>query len=278
VRDELWDENGRFYLVGTGRETQKKLAKLGVKFDGAGAYVQRGDNAFLDGLRSYLPNIVHMPTLGVMVPASSWGSNLHRLLTDACWQHLRQQTFAACDYRCQVCGSAAPLECHEVWVYNEPMGSRDHGVQALEQLVGLCSLCHETQHLGFANRVGRLGQALSRLAFINDWTNEQVLEHYNDAVDDCTRRSKVGWMLDLGRLEDDISVRKNWRVVDNLHLATQGRTGPAFTKLLGIGWRLEGRKEAYLTKLKIKLLRNIPYPDASSSPSDLGSNSRNQRT
>ncbi|NHZ44718.1 hypothetical protein [Massilia aquatica] len=256
--EQLWDPEGRLHLVGYDGEPSKSHTRLGVRSDEKGVYVTRKNRSALELLTRWLPWKAYKDTLSSMVPASSWGASLHRLLDDARWQTLRSKTFAACGHRCEVCGAAGPLECHELWSYNEPMRIESCGVQRLEKLIGLYSACHETQHLGFAKMSGRLDQALAHLALLNDWTEDQVSRHYRDCAEEFMRRSQSRWMLDLGHIDVDITVRRCWQLNEGLWLSTQGRAGPAVTKLLAVTWRSDGEQHGYASKLSVKLLRNMP--------------------
>lgn len=50
--------------------------------------------------------------------------------------------------KCECCGAAGPLECHEVWIFTWPR------TQKLAGLKLLCHLCHMIHHIGFSMHKG----------------------------------------------------------------------------------------------------------------------------
>ena len=90
--------------------------------------------------------------------------------------------------RCEACGACEDrtvkrwLEAHERWAYDE-----QSGVQALRRLICLCSACHLSTHLGYANVTGRADQALAYLRAVNGMTEAEVSHHVRVAND---RRSR----------------------------------------------------------------------------------------
>ena len=106
--------------------------------------------------------------------------------------------YARTDYRCEVCGgkgTAHPVECHEVWEYDD----RQH-IQRLAGLVALCPACHEAKHMGYASSVGRAGQARAHLARINGWSMDDVESYLEIQFEQWSRRSQYEWSLDLSWL------------------------------------------------------------------------------
>jgi hypothetical protein len=262
LRDDMWDDQERIYLVRTGRSKQKDLLRHGVQCDESGPYIERKGKASVEMLMSYLPSMAHTPLVGHAIPATSWGANLHRLLTAEYWQALRDETFYACNNRCEICGARGALECHELWEYHEPVADTagNIGVQELKRLMSLCSACHEAHHLGFANLRGQLDRALGRIAHINRWNKEQLDQYYAYITDTWNRRSSYHWMLDLGFLPGapTIALKKRWTTIEHRFITTQTGTGETVTKLLGACWQAANSSETYLTRIGIEGLRNVP--------------------
>jgi hypothetical protein len=75
-------------------------------------------------------------------------------------------------------------------------------VQALRRLVWLCSDCHLSTHLGYANVTGRAEQALAHLAAVTGMTPVEVDQHVRDAGRVWQHRSRRTWELDLSILTD----------------------------------------------------------------------------
>lgn len=135
-----------------------------------------------------------------LVPSSSWGDNLRSRLKQSAWDRLRRASYKAAGHRCEICGGKGrrhPVECHEVWVYNDTTH-----VQTLERLISLCPSCHEVKHLGLAELRGRQDIALRHLAKVNGWTPTEALRHVTEAFEVWQRRSRHTWTLDLSWLAE----------------------------------------------------------------------------
>ncbi len=260
----LFDENGKCYLIKIKKAKPSELKPYGIKFDERGPYIeQRSKGEIFNVPQRYLPSVVHAPMLGELVPATSWGSNLHNLLSKQDWHKLRIVTLANASHRCEVCGSADNLECHELWTYHDPImslqGATNIGVQELRGLMALCPACHESHHLGFAKQQGKLTKALEHLALINQWKTDQLDKYYKYVSTAWLRRSQFMWVLDLSSLTlDEIIIQKRWCVEDGLFISAKTTTGMSVTKILGILWKCEGAKVSYSSSLRISLERNRP--------------------
>lgn len=116
------------------------------------------------------------------------------------WDRLRRASYSKAGHRCEICGGRGPkhpVECHEVWGYDD-----DQGIQTLERLVSLCPDCHEVKHYGLAERRGRAGQAFRHLMQVNGWDTDQTTQHLLSAFELWTRRSHQTWTLDLSWLNN----------------------------------------------------------------------------
>jgi 5-methylcytosine-specific restriction endonuclease McrA len=143
-----------------------------------------------------------------LVPKTCWWSNLHTLANKATWDRIRRIVWRQAEYRCQICGGVGlrhPVECHEVWQYDETTRA-----QILVRMIALCPACHEVKHMGFAGKRGRNKSARDHLAKVNGWTNDQVLAHVAEAFAIWRRRSKVSWKLDLSGYIRTSGARGNW--------------------------------------------------------------------
>ena len=89
------------------------------------------------------------------------------------------------------------LEAHERWAYDDRTG-----VQALRRLICLCSDCHLSTHLGYANVTGRAGQALTHLRTVTGMTDAEISRHVHEANETWEIRSQRAWTLDLSILTD----------------------------------------------------------------------------
>ncbi|MDQ6695417.1 MAG: HNH endonuclease [Chloroflexota bacterium] len=133
-----------------------------------------------------------------LVPSSCWFSNLRSELSKEDWDRLRHAAYERAGRRCKVCGqrgSQHPVECHEVWEYDD-----ERHVQRLTGLMALCPACHEAKHMGYASSVGRAGQARAHLARVNGWSMDMVELYLEVQFEQWSRRSNHEWLLDLSWL------------------------------------------------------------------------------
>lgn len=141
-----------------------------------------------------------MKLLPELVPQSAWNSNLHTMLPKHQWDTLRNQTYKRANYQCEICGGKGkthPVECHEIWQYNE-----QNGVQKLVKLISLCPACHQVKHIGLASKRGQLNQALKHMCEINGFTTkEQVQKVLTNALTEWQRLSKRDWTLDISAID-----------------------------------------------------------------------------
>jgi hypothetical protein len=144
-----------------------------------------------------------------LVPSTCWFSNLRSELSTDDWDRLRRHVYERAGDRCEICGrrgSEHPVECHEIWEYDE-----DRSVQRLAGLVALCPSCHEAKHIGYASSIGRGSQARAHLARVNGWSMEDVELYLEMQFEQWSRRSQHEWSLDISWLSQfgmDISPKR----------------------------------------------------------------------
>lgn len=139
-----------------------------------------------------------------LVPATSWGDNLRSRMTQAQWDRIRKNQYAKANYQCELCGQRGtsqgynwPVECHEVWEYDDQAHR-----QKLVRLIALCPLCHQVKHFGLTEMRGRRRQAVDHLRKVNGWTTDQVEIHVREAFTLWRQRSKHPWSLDISYLQE----------------------------------------------------------------------------
>ena len=138
-----------------------------------------------------------------MVPESCWFTNVRTCVSQQDWERLRRMITGRAGQRCEVCGAREDrtgqrwLEAHERWAYDDRAG-----VQALRRLICMCSDCHLSTHLGYANVTGRADQALAHLRAVTGMTAAEVSHHVHAAGARWTARSARVWVLDLSMLTD----------------------------------------------------------------------------
>ena len=134
-----------------------------------------------------------------LVPETCWFSNVRSEVSAQDWDKLKRITFQKANYRCEVCGGCGskwPVECHEIWHYND-----DSHVQTLAGLIALCPACHEVKHMGFANINNRGDIAAQHLARVNGWAMEETKKYIDEQFKVWARRSKQKWKLDITWLD-----------------------------------------------------------------------------
>lgn len=133
-----------------------------------------------------------------LVPKTCWFSNVRDRVSRQDWDRIRSQVYGQADRRCEVCGgrgSRHPVECHEVWEYDDASG-----VQRLVRMIALCPACHEVKHIGLAGMKGRRDLACAHLAEVNGWTSEVAARCVEDAFAMWRTRSSRTWSLDVSAL------------------------------------------------------------------------------
>ena len=134
-----------------------------------------------------------------LVPAQQWGDNLRSRVSRQRWDTLRRECYRKAGHRCEICGGKGrrwPVECHEVWDYDE-----SNKIQRLVGLVALCPACHEVKHMGRSMSVGKGDKAKRHLMKINGWSASDV-EYYIEAMFELWyRRNQEDWTLDLQWLD-----------------------------------------------------------------------------
>lgn len=134
-----------------------------------------------------------------LVPRSSWFENVRNNVSKEEWQFLKRATSQKANLRCQVCGgkgSQWPVECHEVWHYDD-----EQHVQSLRDLVALCPSCHEVKHIGLTQLRGKGVEATAHLAIVNGWSYGAAEKCIEEAFETWKVRSTKTWTLDISWLE-----------------------------------------------------------------------------
>lgn len=206
-------QNTRVYLDVPYAE--KDAAKtLGARWDQAAKrwYDPRPPSAGLDrwAARPPVPDLLPREdrTFGAglfvdMVPRSCWFTNVRTCVSPQDWERLRNMIIRRAGQKCEACGAGEDrtvrrwLEAHERWAYDDRTG-----VQALRRLICLCSDCHLSTHLGYANVTGRADQALAHLRAVTGMADAEVDRHVDAAGELWKRRSARVWTLDLTMLTE----------------------------------------------------------------------------
>lgn len=134
-----------------------------------------------------------------LVPKSSWYSNVRSNVPKETWDRLRKMVYAKAGHVCEICGGVGkkhPVECHEVWEYDEV-----NGMQTLIRLIALCPACHSVKHIGRAHIYGGYDQAVKHLSKVNGWTIDEAHLYTQEQFLIWTLRSKLKWSVNIDALK-----------------------------------------------------------------------------
>lgn len=135
-----------------------------------------------------------------LVPKTSWYFNVRSNVSRSEWDKIRRFVYKKAGNICEICGGIGnnhPVECHEIWEYNE----KTH-VQRLAGMIALCPNCHSVKHLGRAKIVGIYEKAFKHLMRVNKWDKHTTEQYVKDIFTQWENRSKYQWKLDLNELKN----------------------------------------------------------------------------
>ena len=141
-----------------------------------------------------------------LVPKTSWGANLRRLLKPKDWDFIRKRQYKLANGVCEICGGRGKnqgrnhdLECHEQWHYDD-----ETYIQTLIGVIALCPFCHEVLHFGLTELRGRGPQALQHLIKVNEYNSlTEALVLIKVAQEKWVERSTHLWEVDVSWLENN---------------------------------------------------------------------------
>jgi hypothetical protein len=152
-----------------------------------------------------------------LVPNSSRQADVRALMDEGTWDRLRDEVSRRADHRCEVCGAEVPVECHEVWSYDERTR-----VQTLVRMIALCPDCHQVKHMGSAAVPATSAQARAHLERVNGWMRLQTEAYISEVFREWQQRSQGPWTLDLEGLRPYLS-REEYLQIVRAAVAPRGR-------------------------------------------------------
>lgn len=135
-----------------------------------------------------------------LVPNSCWFSNVRSNVATKQWDTIRNQVYKKAGNACEICGGKGikhPVECHEVWEYDE-----DTHIQKLIKFQALCPPCHEVKHYGLAYVRGFEIRAFKRFVTINKIDREFAREMVDEVYKQWEYRSTITWDLCIDLLQE----------------------------------------------------------------------------
>jgi len=130
-----------------------------------------------------------------LIPKSTWAKNIRSLMPKDVWDVLRKAAYKKAHYKCEICsgrGSQWPVECHERWEFD-----RSSRIQKLGGLIALCPDCHAVKHWGYSQMKGKEAECRDHLAFVNNWTKDQIDAHVDEVFVQWKALSRIQWDIDL---------------------------------------------------------------------------------
>lgn len=150
-----------------------------------------------------------------LVPSSSWFDNVRSAVSRLQWDHIRKAVYSQAYHLCEICGgvgSTHPVECHEVWSYDDKTN-----IQKLERMIALCPNCHLVKHMGLAGIRGESEKAFKHFTKINKLKRKAAETAIEKAFQLWEKRSQQKWTVDLSYLQtygidiDELEGKNNWR-------------------------------------------------------------------
>jgi hypothetical protein len=135
-----------------------------------------------------------------LVPKSSWLNNVRAIVSQQQWDIIRSRVYSKFYNMCEICGGVGPkhpVECHEVWSYDD-----ETNIQKLESMTALCPNCHMVKHIGLAQINGNYQKALSHFMSINGLGKDKAVKLINDSFVLWQKRSKKKWTIDVSSLKE----------------------------------------------------------------------------
>jgi hypothetical protein len=136
-----------------------------------------------------------------LVPRTVHYRNLRKALPKKAWDKIRRYVYKKADYECEICGgtgSQHPVECHEIWEYND-----ESQLQELSDFKALCPACHNVKHIGLATKRGTHDEAIQHLCEVNDWSAEQARRYEQEQFTVWQERSQHDWKQDFSLLREE---------------------------------------------------------------------------
>lgn len=134
-----------------------------------------------------------------LVPNTAWCKNLRSDLPKSQWDKLRRAAYAKAGHKCEICGGVGkrhPVECHEVWEYDD-----EKGIQKLKKVEAICPACHEVKHIGLAGVRGRHNQAIAHMCKVNKIDTAKADKIVLGAMQQWSMRSERQWECDKTLLD-----------------------------------------------------------------------------
>jgi hypothetical protein len=133
-----------------------------------------------------------------LIPFTAWKVNVRSEVPSLVWKAIGSFVHRRASGKCEICGEKCRrLECHERFSFDI-----ENGIQKLERLIGLCSMCHATTHIGLAQKQGREEEMKQHYRRVMWCSEAKYIEERNKAIELVVKRTNVPWELDLSIIEN----------------------------------------------------------------------------
>jgi len=177
-----------------------------------------------------------------LIPKTSWFNNLRSVLSQEEWDIIRKAAYRKAGYRCEICGGVGkqwPVECHEVWEWDD---TAEPGIQSLIGVQALCPMCHKVKHFGRSEQYDPQFRAerIIWIANVNDWNFITAKAAVSGCFQQWQERSRKKWLIDYSRAPQEIQEMVKG-VVDGRQGIIRARirdpeAEDAIKKTIGEGW------------------------------------------
>lgn len=139
-----------------------------------------------------------------LVPTTAWNKSLFKSIEAREWKKLKQYLFEKEEKKCWICGDTKNrLEAHEIWSYNQK-----EGIQKLEAIHHLCSMCHKIKHWGLWSmtdygtetlRQSKITKSdlVSHFCKVNHCTEKEFKKEEAKALKIYRARNRIDWKQDF---------------------------------------------------------------------------------
>lgn len=126
-----------------------------------------------------------------LIPETSWYDNARNLMGREKWEELRKRVIKDYKYRCGICGNPPPLECHEMWEFDD-----EKHIQKLTGFIALCRKCHAVKHVGLSELRGK--DVMEHFMKINSCDEKTFKEAKQKAYELFEKRSRESFRVVIG--------------------------------------------------------------------------------
>lgn len=138
-----------------------------------------------------------------LVPSTSWYNNVRSMVSKKEWDLIRKKCYQTSNYICDICngkGKRHPVECHEIWEYNDK-----EKIQKLIGLTSLCPSCHRVKHAGYSISQGKEELIIKQLEKVNNINRNSAINLIDEAFMLHEKRSNYEWNVDISYLKNYIN-------------------------------------------------------------------------